>query len=106
MFMQLALFGQSQNSPQDFRSMGELALHYHYFLIIEKHFDDQIFVAGIIGNLGETNWQDHIPAVILENKLFSNLFSAFLNDIKKWEMINVSKYKNISFFYITLTSTP
>lgn len=98
MFTQLALFGQSQNSPQDFRSMGELVLHYHYFLIIEKHFDDQIFVAGIIGNVGETNWQDYIPAVILENKLFSNLFSAFLNDVKKWEMINMSKYKNISFF--------
>lgn len=106
MVTQLDLFGQSQNSPQDFRSMGELVLHYHYFLIIEKHFDDQIFVAGIIENLEEINWQDFIPAIILENKLFSNLFSDFLNEIKKWEMINVSKYKNISFFYITLTSTP
>lgn len=106
MVTQLDLFGQSQNSPQDFRSMGELVLHYHYFLIIEKHFDDQIFVAGIIGNLKEINWQNFIPAIILENKLFSILFSDFLNEIKKWEMINVSKYKNISFFYITLTSTP
>lgn len=106
MVTQLDLFGQSQNSPQDFRSMGELVLHYHYFLIIEKYFDDQIFVAGIIGNLEEINWQDFIPAIILENKLFSNLFSDFLNDIKSWEMIKVSKYKNISFLYITVTSTP
>lgn len=106
MVTQLDLFGQSQNSPQDFRSMGELVLHYHYFLIIEKHFDDQIFVAGIIGNLEEINWQDFIPAIILENKLFSNLFSDFLNDIKSWEMIKVSKYKNISFLYIAVTSTP
>lgn len=86
--------------------MGELVLHYYYFLIIEKHFDDQIFVAGITGNFEEINWLDYIPAIILENKLFSNLFSDFLNDIKKGEMINVSKYKKISFLILLSLAHP